>query len=328
MSDNPLADWLHARERDRHADAADAPARAGRGGEPDELDGDAWTQPPTTTDGRAVSPLAVPWEDDTEEPARSRRRWPLFVAALVPWVAAGGFMLALADGEDAHTAAPASTQTPVTSSVSAGRGEAGHGGAPSTGGASVPSPYAAAAVRAVRSSNAAAGATGTTPQASHRHVDLALAESLTHVGDLAVVTVVAAVLEGSAEQWERTEWRRFGVAVQQTDDGPAPAGPPWLLPGPAADHELRWEEASGDDEPVEAALVAAGYEPAGPPRLWRSDAAPGVIRVDVHATGPDEAVARTHEVWVRAEPEPMVLGGTPPRLPAERSQPTPSADSP
>lgn len=308
MTDNPLAEWLRARERDHRQDAADTTdSRACDDG----YDGGSPTDavPP---DG--IRPPAAPWDDLTaEEPTRPRRRWAVFTAALVPWVVAGLFVASLTTSGDVarpHSADMTGEEDPTQREMPTA--------------SEVPPTQAAAAVLAVRTAGVASPVAGTEeehPPPPRRYVDLAVAESVTPIGDIAVVTVAATVLEGTGERWQRTRLARFGVAVRDTEDGAVAVGRPWPLPGPAPAEEPAWRKADGDAEPVEAALAAAGYGRLHEVELFRSEAVPGVIRVECRAVAPGEASPRRHAVWVADELTPTVLGDP------ERGSPVPRSET-
>lgn len=294
MTDNPLAEWLRARERDHRKDVPD-----GTDPGPSE-DGDDGASLSDALPPGAIRPPAAPWDDlPAEEPARPRRRWALFAAALVPWLATGALLASLGAGDDTATrggADPAGADRPEARERPTG--------------SQVPSAQASAAVLAVRTTAVA----GSVPDSAEdppprRYIDLAVAEGVTPMGDTAVVTVAATVLEGTAEEWQRARPARFGVAVRDTGDGAVAVGGPWPLPVPPPAEEPAWQRAEIEAGPFEAALVAAGYERPHAVELYRSDAVPGVTRVKCRAVAPGDDLERRHAVWVADEPTPVVLGG-------------------
>lgn len=294
MTDNPLAEWLRARERDHRQEAPN-----GADGSPSEQAREdafaAGARPPGP-----IEPPSAPWDDlPAEKPARPRRRWMLFTVALVPWVATGVLVASLGTGDGAVPPRGADTtveergaprETPTASAV--------------------PSAQAAAAVLAVRTAAVASPVTdsGEEDPLPRRYIDLAVAEGVTPLGETTVVTVAATVLEGTAEEWRRARPARFGVAVRDTGDGAVAVGDPWPLPNPPSAEELSWEEVESEAEPFEAALVAAGYDRLHGVELSRSQTVPGVVRVDCRAVAPGDEVERRHAVWVADEPRPVVLG--------------------
>lgn len=352
MSDNPLAEWLRARERDHRGGHGGEPVQAPRGEADDGVArgtdppgpagpgpaGSTGTGPPGSAGAgpagtagaappEALRPPRAPWDDeDEEEPARPRRRLVVFAVAVVPWLVAGVAVTAAlhptviradgsrldgetppsgAEADDAAEAAP-----PREANATDAADEAEDAERQRSLASAVPPRQAAAAVLAVRTAvPTTAGESGEDEPRRRRYVDLAVAEGVTPVGDVAVVTVAATVLEGTAEHWQRARPARFGVAVRDTEDGPVAVGRPWPLPGPpSADEELGWQDTEADVQPVEAALAAAGYTRVRDVTLSRSDAALGVLRAECRAVAPGEASPRRHAVWVSDEATPVVLG--------------------
>lgn len=297
MSDNPLAEWLRARERDHRRDRDDDTGpHLQRESEGPAVAGSA--------SPAEIRPPAAPWDDQPEEPTRPRRRLTVFAVALVPWVIAGVALTA--------ALRPTGENGPPTGKESPPAAQEGPPAAPESPASPVPPGHAVAAVLAVRAGlPTALDGPGEGQPPLRRYVDLAVAEASTptSAGDVAVVTVAATVLEGTAEQWQRARPARFAVAVRDTEDGPVALGRPWALPGPpSAPREAEWSETDADAEAVEAALLAAGYTRVRELGLSRSDALPGVLRAECRAVAPGETSMRPHAVWVADEPTPAVLG--------------------
>lgn len=294
MTDNPLAEWLRARERDHRQETPD-----GTDGSPSEEAREGAFATGARPPG-PIEPPPAPWDDlPAEEPARPRRRWMLFTVALVPWVTTGVLVASLGTGDGGVPPRGADTAAE----------ERGAPGETHTASA-VPSAQAAAAVLAVRTAAVASPVTdsGEEVPLPRRYIDLAVAEGVTPLGGTTVVTVAATVLEGTAEEWRRARPARFGVAVRDTGDGAVAVGDPWPLPSPAPAEEPSWEEVESDTEPFEAALVAAGYDRLHGVELFRSETVPEVVRVDCRAVAPGDEAERRHAVWVADEPTPVVLG--------------------
>lgn len=308
MSDNPLADWLGAQDDgDGDPGAApgahpkeDAPTRwpdwATPGAAPPEQRTATWTQPP-----------------DEETDSGSPRRRLLLLAAALPWA------VACALGVAAVTGGPA----PATDEPAEPMAPAGAQPAPGEPAAAVHPALGAAAALAVRLTVTTA-TEGDDPGAERRYVDLAVPEALTYVGDVAVVTVAAVVLEGAGDRWHTSRPARFAVPLQLVDGRAVAVGAPWplALATPAA--ALEWEPADADRDGVARALSSAGYTDIGAVDVEaRAGGAPGdgppLLRAHVQARGPGESERRAHELWLRTDPEPAVLGADQPA--AGRSRP-------
>lgn len=354
MSDNPLADWLRARqdaepgpEDVEHVDAPrrgaqDGVARAGvpQGTPPGAARDRVGHGPPASwpdwgglAGGPADDAEPATWERPPDEeagaPARRRR---LLLAAALPWAVAGGL------GVAALTGGPMSTEGQQDRSTEAdphASPEAGHGSAeagdqesagdgrsnevrpstalPTARGSSVVEPaLGAAAALAVRLSLTTAEA-GSDADGPRRYVDLAVPDGVHQAGDVAVVTVAAVVLEGSGEQWHTSRPARFAVPLQVVDGQAVAVGDPWPLAPPAADAEgPRWEPADVDGEAVARALAAAGYTEVDGLEVDARPASetdrPLLLRARTRARAPGEPAPRDHQVWLRGEPEPAVLG--------------------
>ena len=307
MSRHPLAEWL---------DAGDAPLSGG-----------------------------APAGSDPAEPGTRRRRWRLIALATLPWAVLGGVLIGAggttADRDEtsegdvaAVTANPSATSTatstttpaaapdPESSSASgAGRQTPARSTDPNdpTDPPDPPAALAAAAAVAVRAHISDTGGP------TWRHVDLALPEGGEPAGPGWVVRVLAVVLEGDAEGWDRSHVRRFAVAI--ADDGvlleaPWPLAPPEdRTSGGAPDHGPEWEplspspdsaapdsaasdRATPDGVEVDAVsrvLSTAGFA-AQDLTLARSSEDPTLLR----ATFEDEDDLR--DVWLTTEPDLRLLG--------------------
>lgn len=343
MSDNPLADWLRARQ-DAEADADGvggdgvgrndagpddasqdvAPAGAGQGA---PASWPQWGGPAAAPADREPAPWERPPDQDGDAPPR--RRHLLLLAAALPWAVAGGLGVAALTG---GPAAPEGAQHGTTSDGQHGSG--GDGQPASTeddrSGSATPAapPPTAAELSAGEPALGAAAALAvrlsvTSAEADdaggpRRYVDLAVADGVHRAGDVTVVTVAAVVLEGSGERWHTSRPARFAVPLRVVDGQAIAVGEPWpLAPAATAAEALRWEPAGTDTEGVTRALEAAGYTEVEGLEVdglevdaraaSEADRLP-LLRARVQARGPGESAPRDHEVWLRAEPEPAVLG--------------------
>ncbi|HEY8338961.1 MAG TPA: hypothetical protein VIK95_03770 [Egibacteraceae bacterium] len=174
-----------------------------------------------------------------------------------------------------------------------------------------PSPAAAegaaraAAVLAVR-----AAVTDDDPEATARYVDLAVPEAVEQVGDVALVTVAAVVLEGDGARWQRARPARFAVPVAVTGATATPLAQPWPLPAAAPEVvPPAWAPAAAPTaDSAAAALAAAGYRDVRDVRVSRSPEVSGAVLVEAAAVAPGEERPRTHAVWLRDGTPPTVLG--------------------
>lgn len=280
-----------------------------------------------------------------------RRRGPsrrLLIAALLPWVVAGGLALAVAaergepdaaggpdqvaDG-DAATG-PAATGPAVTNGSrrpGAADGEGPPGVADGTGASGVgadgegvrrvgpgPAPPGAAdralvdlAVLEFRAAFGPVPSADPAAQPAARFVDDAVATGIQRVGDGAVVTVRALVLEGDAEGWRSAGASSWAIALRSGPGGPALAAGPWPVPAAAA-------PPSADDgtdpalaAPASRALERAGYRRLQDVQVVRDPALPGVAVTRATALAPGEAQPRDHVVWVDDQPSHRLLGHSP-----------------
>lgn len=291
MSDNPLADWL----RERHAalgEAGATPDDAATGMPPAWPD---WATPATTT----PDPAPEPWEHPPgggDAPPRRRRR--LVLLATVPWLVAAAIVVgALGDST-------AGSRPPPQAGAGAGTVEAG----PAVAGQSVDPRLGAAAAVAVRLSV-------TTPadtpdgDAERRYVDSAAPEAVRWSGDVAIVTVLAVVLEGPADAWRMARTARFAVPVGLVDGQAVVLGEPWAVsPPPESAPVAGWAPAAGDRGAIAGAAEAAGYADV---EVLEVEALPddtSVLRARIRARAPGESTARVHAPWLHADPDPAVLG--------------------
>lgn len=301
MSDNPLADWLGA-----HHDGDDDAGR-GSSAPPGEAASARWPDWASSA-ARPREPHAATWTqppDDDGNPGSSRRRL-LLVAAALPWAVAGALGVAVV------TSGP-SPATDVSGTA------APDGPPPASEEPAAEQALGAAAALAVRLT------VTTTPEeddpgAFRRYVDLAVPEALSWSGDVAVVTVAAVVLEGAGDQWHTSRPARYAVPLQLVDGRAVALGAPWPLAvdAPAPD-TAEWDPSDAAHDSLARALSAAGYTDIGAMNVEeRRTSAPEhvpLLRADIQARAPGESEPRAHQLWLRADPEPLVLG-------ADQSPPT------
>lgn len=297
MTDNPLADWLRARqaalgaaeESERVEDAAatvDAPPAG-------------WSDGPS-----GGAPAGVRWDrPPREEDHRPTRRRRLLLIAALPWTVAavlGGVGLVTGQVDPVEVAA----------------GDQEADGRPILGGAG-PSPELAATVDPALGAAAAVAvrlAVTTSGDAAdgqeRRYVDLAVPESVSWAGDLALVTIRAVVLEGPPDRWRSARPARFAVPVGLIDGDAVALDEPWALPvpeRPEPDHS-GWTSAVTDPEPVADAAAHAGYADVEVVEVDAHPDHPALLRARIRARAPDEQQLRTHQLWLQTDPEPAVLG--------------------
>lgn len=242
-----------------------------------------------------------------EEPPERRRRL-VVVLAVLPWFAVAALLaagVARAPRDDAAGAPPAHTPP-----------------APPAPGPQAPGPPPAAAVSAPADQRLGASAavavrqllSGDGADGVVRYVDMALPEGVTTHGDLAVVRVLAVLLEGDGAQWSAVRLRRYAVPLHI--DGEAPAGRPWPLPAPswdattaAAEGDPAWQpvEDGALDEAVHAAAAEAGYQVTAVDAVLRHAGFVGVLRARLLATAPGEGEEALHDVWLSEGPPLRVL---------------------
>ena len=142
------------------------------------------------------------------------------------------------------------------------------------------------------------------------YVDHVVAEQVRMLGDVAVVTVLASVLEGSAGVWHERRTARFGIAMAVRGDGLRPVSQPWPLPPPdlsidAAPPGMPVEDTDAHDAALEA-LEAAGYTDVELRVLTRHPF--GVLVAELDGLGPDDRIQQRLGVWLTDERTPTVLG--------------------
>jgi hypothetical protein len=263
MTHDPLADWFG-----RAAPAGD--------------------EAPADLPDRAAPP--APWAADDERgsgDAGTRRRV-LFALAAVPWVAVAVLVVALARPEAAPGEAPATA----------------HEAASALAAVDVPPPpalevahgeHAAGAGAVLHVRAAVSTGAGADPV---RYVDTAAVERVEELGEVTIVSVVAMVLEGSAERWTSAAPRRYAVALR---DG-RPLADPWPLPGPELEpRAVAWDPVDDADLAAAAmeALADAGYDTPVPPSLAGASELPDVLRATFDGTAPSERAPAEHTVLLR-----------------------------
>lgn len=248
------------------------------------------------------------WDEDPPPRPAARRRL-LIALAVVPWVVVALLLGRGGAAPPAPTGSPDPAGTPEPVGATHPRGAAG-AAAPATPPAPIGSraevSTQALAVAALRSHET--GAVGATV----RYVDLAVAEGVEHVGDLAVVRVLAVVLEGDAQGYDTARALRYAVPV--TADGRGVLGPPWPVgevdvaapagPAPAGD-----VPAAG----VVEALDAAGYTQIEVHGAGTHPDLPGVVVADVVAVAPGDAAPRERRVLLADGARLTLLGAEDPR---------------
>lgn len=296
MSDNPLEEWLQdARGAPDRDDLIEADAETDTAADSQSGDGRPdWTWPP------AEAAPASPWEPASERSATTAPSRRLLGLVVVSWTVAAalGAMVIARDvlpwsgpADEGATSRPVRPETPAAAPASIDLRHA-HAGA-----------AAAIAVRqAVTTADDADG-----PE--RRYVDLAVPEAVRRHGDVLIVTVAAVVLEGSPETWHTVRRARFAVPVSTEDGHIVALGSPWPLPAPRlAGDEQPWRRAGAEPQALERALRDAGYRDLGALEVHDRADLPHLLRVRVNARAPEESTPRSHEVWLRADPSPTVLG--------------------
>ncbi|MEX2620911.1 MAG: hypothetical protein WD250_11910 [Egibacteraceae bacterium] len=300
MTDNPLADWLRARqaalggaEDAERADDATATVDAVTPRWPDAAAGAEAPGGPGT----------VRWDRPPREGGSHtpRRRRLLLIAAL-PWTVAvllGGLALVTGGSDPDEVAAADQDAT--------GPPAPGAAGQPPQPAGPVDLALGAAAVVAVR---LAVTTAGDPPDGQERrYVDLAVPESVSWAGDLALVTIRAVVMEGPSDRWRSVRPARFAVPVGLIDGDAVVLDEPWALP--VAEHPATdpgWTAADTDPGPLAGAAAAAGYADVEVLEVDAHPDRPALLRARIRARAPAEHHPRTHQLWLRADPEPAVLG--------------------
>lgn len=303
MTDNPLADWLRARqaalggaeEAERTEDAASTGDAVGPG----------WSDGPAGTEAPG-GPGAVCWDrPPREDGPRTPRRRRLLLIAAVPWTVAallGGVALVSGEIDPVEVAAGDQDANGPRASGTAGQ-------PPRLTGPVDPALGSAAAV-AVR---LAVTTAGDPPEGQdRRYVDLAVPESVSWAGDLALVTIRAVVMEGPPDRWRSARPARFAVPVGLIDGDAVVLDEPWALPVP--EHPATdpgWTAAVTDLQPLADAAAAAGYADVEVMEVDAHPDRPALLRARIRARAPAEHHPRTHQLWLQADPEPAVLGLAP-----------------
>lgn len=302
MADNPLAAWLLQQGPSPHGPGEDAPAAAtpsgnaltaapapGSSGEQDPPPWDLGPEPATPFPRRLLLLAALPW-------------MVVVVLAVALWLPMPGTSAPPGDGSDASTG-------PVAT---------GHGGERSPASATTEAAaiddnamllqVAALMVRAELHGPAEAG--GDAP-AEVRYADQAVGIGIERLGDVAVVTVTALVLEGDDRGWDRSRTARYAIALRSGPSGVDPLGGPWALPTPDAPPEPEPVDDESSPDRVLAALEAAGYRQISDLRLSRPAGLDGVLVAAARAVAPGEDAPDAQQVWIRDGPEAAVLGHRP-----------------
>ena len=319
MTDDPLGAWLReTSDADARApQARPAPAADGRVPQPDGRS--------TEASGDRVAAL---FADDRLPTAPNRRRRLLWLLAALPWLVVA--VLLLARGGQAPTQGAVGSQ-PLHEAGSHSTSEAGdsHPAEILTASLHDDRLLAAAAV-AVRT-----GATATDGLA-RRYVDTVAAESVIHHGDIAIVTVRAVVLDGTADRWLRARPARFAVPVGAADGEVVALAEPWVLAPPTARPAAPAWRPLADRSLAPAVVVTlrkAGYRTIGLARLSVRHDLVGIVRSSVRARAPGERTVRRHTLWLSDDSPPQLLGASPPEptlpppSPALSNRPSPSPTS-
>jgi hypothetical protein len=234
------------------------------------------------------------WWDGEER--GGRRRWTLWVLAVLPWLVVAGLALA----GSARPAEPVTAPRPVLEEIPD----------PVAAPPEPPGDEGIAAAAALAVQTAVSGTDEATGR--QRYVDLAVASATEWTGDVALVRVAAVVLEGVQGQWDAPRVAAYAVPIRLGAAGPFPVAPPWPLPDVPATAATPEAFAPDDDpglaEAVGAALRSAGYAGVEVAEVARDPALPGILQARIAATAPGEASARNHTVWLREDPEPALLG--------------------
>lgn len=269
--------------------------------------------------------MAALFADERLPAAPSRRKRLLWLLATLPWLVVAVLLLA----RDGQAPIQDALGEPLSGeSEGSGSGDAHHG---ETVTASLPDDrLLAAAAVAVRT-----GATASDGPA-RRYVDTVAAESVIHHGDIAIVTVRAVVLDGTADRWLRARPARFAVPVGTAAGEVVALAEPWVLAPPSARPATpAWRQPVDQSlAPAAAAtLRQAGYRAIGPARLSVRDDLAGIVRSGVRARAPGERTVRRHMVWLTDTSPPQLLGASrrestlPPPSPSLPNPPSPSPTS-
>jgi hypothetical protein len=330
MPENPLAAWLLQQEgsaRDPAASNRD-PAASNRTATHNAETAPA--EPPAPADRDQADRL---WDLDPAPPQRSRPR--LFLLAAVPWLVVA--LLALTAWWSAAATSPPAAATRVerpdefgdeavtrASTPVEGFAKAADPPAePSLASASPPAPAAhghdeAALLRLgallVRAGlHGPADADGNAGETGERvrYADEAVGTGLERLGDVAVVTVTALILEGGTRGWDRSRTGQYAVALRVSPEGVQALSGPWTLPPPEDPPGREPIPASTDAglrERAIAALERAGYRQVDDLHLARLQGVTDIVIADVRAMPPGEQALMRQEVWIRDGPRAAVLG--------------------
>lgn len=327
MTDDPLGAWLRettdADARAAQVGPAPGASPAADGPAPQPRGSDTSQAPPG--DDRVAALFA---DERLASPPRRRRRL-LWLLAALPWLVVAALLLAPA--APVPTAGSGAREGPVANEVAAAAGSATS--PPSDAGVAQTDAGVAqtmtTSVADDRLLAAAAVAVRTTVTASdgrtRRYVDTVAAESVVHHGDIAVVTVRAVVLDGTADRWLRARPARFAVPVAARDNDVVAMADPWVLASPPARPAVPVWRPLPDQSLAPAVAVAlrdVGYRDVAQPRLSVSDDLPGIVRAGVRARAPGERAVRGHALWFSDGQPPQLLGAPPP-TPAPSSAPVP-----
>lgn len=151
---------------------------------------------------------------------------------------------------------------------------------------------------------------GVRPPDSPRYAEHVAVEAIHREGGLAVVVLIAVILEHS-EDGVTADLRRIAVPMVEGGEAPAIAGTPWWLPAPDfTSFELRSHPVEDADhiEAASEALRQAGYADIEVVSLHRSDHWPWIV--DATALAPR---GEPHEgpLWLRPTADGFVLAGSP-----------------
>lgn len=239
--------------------------------------------------------------DDAAGPAHGETRSPRRLFALVGTVCVVALALAVvAATRPRAVQLPARPlPTPTTAAATPQPAvAAGTAGAPEAGGDADGS--AAAAVLAVRRA-----------AAPNRYVDTAVAERVTPLGDLAIVTVRALVLQRAATGWDAGSQARFAVAVGEVEGTATALAPPWAVSvAPEAAPAPRWQTVNDPTLAATArdALRAEGYRISGGVELAVDEFRVDIVQATFRGVAPEADAPADHRVWLAADAH-HVLGG-------------------
>lgn len=280
---------------------------------------------------------APAWEafDDAEPTGRGRR---LMVLAAIPWVVVGVLVVRTwgVGGPDTGTApgvaAPEPAATPAEPSLDAPPAGPSPMATPRPDGAHDPAqvitalrfgprtasgPGDAAAVAAVVA-RAWLGAIGPEPDVDVGSAEgppvyvehLAVEAADVPTSEVAVVTLVAIVLDHGDEGYTDARAVRLAVPIALDDRGARPAGDPWWLAPP--DLAARPPEWRTVDDPDALALAGAALESAGYRDIDVRELASSPIwplRITATAVAPGAHTVQQHSVWLRDHLGQLVVAG-------------------